>query len=226
MRQPLDTIYVTGEFKEKAVPGTGLPDAAGIRRHIGVDLRATIGTKVYAPGSGVVTASYASSAGQTIEIRIAGKLWRFMHLSKRHVSVGQSVSEGQVIALSGNSGGVAAHLHVDVRKDGTVWNASLNNYSDFRSVIADAAKPKLDMPAVGSVIQLIPKDTRTTFKAGTTNVAGKIDVKDNTYTYVVRGYDSKYPGRILMNSASAGGNGVALALYYTDGRRIEGWKQV
>lgn len=84
------------------------------------------------------------------------------------------------------------------------------------------------MPPKDSSIQLVGPVERTTFRAGTTNVAGKLKVGrgDSRYVYVVRGYDAKYPGRILINSASAGGNGVALALYYTNGNRIEGWKQL
>lgn len=136
MRLPLDTIHITGEFKEKAVPGTGLTDSAGVARHIGVDFRAAIGTPTYAPGDGVVTQSYTAGSGnQIIEIRIGSYLWRFLHLSERKVSAGQTVKEGQLIAKSGNTGGVAPHLHVDVRKDGTAWNASLNNYVDPRSLI-------------------------------------------------------------------------------------------
>lgn len=86
------------------------------------------------------------------------------------------------------------------------------------------AKPKYNMPKVGQKIQLIPKQKRGTFKAGTTKVAGTINVTNNTFIYLVRGYDKKYPNRILINSASAGGNGVALALYYTNGKSIGGWK--
>jgi hypothetical protein len=89
-----------------------------------------------------------------------------------------------------------------------------------------APKPSLKMPAVGSHIQLIPKQTRTTFKNGTTTVAGHIKVTDNSFIYQVRGYDKKYPYRILINSKSGGGNGVALALYYTNGAIIDGWKRV
>lgn len=135
MRYPLDSITITGAFKEKAQPGTGLADSSGVKRHIGVDLRAAVGTKVFAIGPGVVTMSYSGSAGQTIEIRIGDKLWRFMHLSRRDVVVGQKVGEGDVIGLSGNSGGVLAHLHLDARKDGTAYNASLNNYFDPLSLI-------------------------------------------------------------------------------------------
>ena len=89
-----------------------------------------------------------------------------------------------------------------------------------------AAKPSIKMPPVGSKIQLIPKDTRNTYKAGTTKKAGTIRVTDNTFIYTVRGYDPVYGSRILINSASAGGNGVALALYYTNGQIIPGWRQV
>lgn len=135
MRMPLDSIYITGAFREVAVPGTGLPDGSGTKRHIGVDLRASVGTPVYAVGSGTVTKSYVGTAGQTVEIRIGDKLWRFMHLSRRDVSAGAKVIEGQAIGLSGNSGGVAAHLHVDARKDNTLYNASLENYFDPLALI-------------------------------------------------------------------------------------------
>lgn len=91
---------------------------------------------------------------------------------------------------------------------------------------APAPAPSSKMPAVGSSIQLVPTQTRTTYRAGTATVAGHINVTNNEYVYVVRGYDSKYPGRILINSASAGGNGVGLALFYTNGQNIGGWKVV
>lgn len=86
--------------------------------------------------------------------------------------------------------------------------------------------PSQPMPAVGSKIQLLPPDTRTTFVAGTPTAAGQIRVTDNTFIYTVRGYDPKYPGRVIINSASAGGNGVGLALYYLNGQIIPGWKAV
>lgn len=88
------------------------------------------------------------------------------------------------------------------------------------------AKPSNQMPPVGSSIQILKGVTRTTFRAGTTKVAGHIYATDNTYIYTVRGYDPVYGGRVLINSASAGGNGVALALYYTNGVRVDGWKQI
>jgi len=88
------------------------------------------------------------------------------------------------------------------------------------------AKPAIKMPPVGSKIQLIPKDVRNTYRAGTTKKAGTIRVTDNTFIYTVRGYDPVYGGRIIINSASAGGDGVALALFYTNGQIIPGWRKV
>jgi len=79
-----------------------------------------------------------------------------------------------------------------------------------------AAKPSLRMPAVGSTVRFTVN--RTAFVSGTTKVKG-ILVPDNR---IVRGYDPVYPNRILVNSASVG-NGVAVALYYQNGTKIEGW---
>lgn len=89
-----------------------------------------------------------------------------------------------------------------------------------------AAKPTTLMPAIGSSIRLQAGINRTTFRAGTTKVAGVIRPTDNSFVYLVRGYDPVYGGRILINSASAGGNGTALALYYTNGNKVEGWSVV
>lgn len=80
------------------------------------------------------------------------------------------------------------------------------------------------MPPVGTVIQLLPGFQRTTFRAGTGIGAGVINPKDNSYVYTVRGYDPVYKNRVLINSKSAGGDGIALALYYVSGKVIPGWK--
>lgn len=102
------------------------------------------------------------------------------------------------------------------------WGESVN---DIRVIqwVPDATSSK---PPVGSKIQLIAPQTRTTWKLGTANKAGSIRVTDNTFVYLVRGYDPKYPGRAIINSASGGGNGVGLALYYNNGSLVEGWRKV
>lgn len=137
MRSPLSNVTVTGAFLERAVPGTGLKDTAGVARHIGVDLRASVGTTLYAPANGTVLNSYTNpnSGLQVIEASIEGKTHRFLHLSRRDVYAGNKFSQGQVIGLTGNSGGVAAHLHWDVRKAGTTYNNSLYNYHSPLSLL-------------------------------------------------------------------------------------------
>jgi hypothetical protein len=102
------------------------------------------------------------------------------------------------------------------------WGESINDVRVLKYVAEPVpATPK--MPKVGSLVTLLAPVDRTTFKNGTVTVAGHLRFKTNQ-SYVVRGYDKKYKGRILINSASGGGNGVALALYYTNGQRIPGWK--
>lgn len=136
--------------------------------------------------------------------------------------------------------------HVNVRlPDGRIWNDGRiwANLTVFRAShpslryrgwsthlngveVIKYQAPFYAMPPIGSRIQLLPHITRTTFRSGTTAVAGRINVNANDFFYFVRGYDSVHPNRIIINSASAGGNGIALALYYTDGRRVENWRQV
>lgn len=210
-------------------PGTG-----HFKLHLGYDYLVKF-APVKAPVAMTITGLYSGGAGGNyIEANDGTYTHRFLHLKSFNVSKGQRVSEGQTIATSGNTGAVTGanggyHLHHDVRKQGTAWNASFSNYIDWEKKIAANPPPQsggLDMPAVGSRIQLVPTITRTTFRAGTTNVAGSIRVTDNTFNYTVRGYDSKFPGRIIINSKSGGGDGVALALYYVSGKRIDGWKKI
>lgn len=106
------------------------------------------------------------------------------------------------------------------------WGESVNDVRviEFTPDPAPAPSPIFSLPAVNQVIQLLPVDTRTTFKAGTAQVVGQIKVVDDSYLYTVRGHDPVYKNRVLINSASAGGNGVSLALYYLSGTRIPGWK--
>lgn len=108
------------------------------------------------------------------------------------------------------------------------WSEDINGVRVVQPEANPAPAPNQPhgLPAVGSQIQLIAPQSRTTWKVGTATQAGTIHVTDNTFIYTVRGYDSKYPGRVVINSASAGGNGVGLALYYNTGALIEGWKQV
>lgn len=117
-----------------AYPGGGL--------HLGLDWAVPIGTVVVAPASGVILyaaapvgsntgylgnwSGYPAGGGNTIEMlcNVNGTLYAisFAHLSQNiYVSAGQSVSQGQTIALSGNSGNSSgAHTHVEVYNLGSM----------------------------------------------------------------------------------------------------------
>ncbi len=87
-------------------------------RHIGLDFRATMGTPVQAVNDGTVVLSTEQwTPGQTIIIDHGGSIFsKYNHLSERRVQTGQTVTRGQVIALSGRSGGQKSppHLHLDI----------------------------------------------------------------------------------------------------------------
>lgn len=88
--------------------------------HEGLDFRAKVGDPAYAVMDGVVKSSLRDSgpAGEMIVIQHpSGLMARYMHLSKRLVSAGQQVRQGQLIGQTGATGitSSAAHLHFDTR---------------------------------------------------------------------------------------------------------------
>ena len=101
-------------------------------KHLGVDHIVPSGTPLYAPFNGtIVWEGYGSQGGNTLHFRPDDQniVIRFMHLSE--FKKGQvRASEGELIALTGNTGSATtgAHLHTDISK-GSV------NYNDFNNFI-------------------------------------------------------------------------------------------
>lgn len=86
--------------------------------HSGVDFRAASGTSVVAVGAGtVVEAGWGGAYGDNIVIRMNdGTYTQYGHLSSIGVSVGQSVTPGVPIGLSGSTGNsTGPHLHFEAR---------------------------------------------------------------------------------------------------------------
>ncbi|MEU1851001.1 M23 family metallopeptidase [Streptomyces sp. NPDC019990] len=86
--------------------------------HTGVDFHAATGTPVHAVGMGtVVEAGWGGSYGNQVVIKMNdGTYTQYGHLSSISVSVGQQVTPGQQIGLSGATGNVTgAHLHFEAR---------------------------------------------------------------------------------------------------------------
>lgn len=112
---PLSTLEITSKFGKR-----------GRRRHQGVDFRAQVGTPVFSVGDGEViySSSQVRGYGRAVVIDHGNQIVTvYAHHSKNLVEVGEHVTKGQVIALTGRSGRTkGAHLHFEVRKDSVPVN--------------------------------------------------------------------------------------------------------
>ncbi|MDX2247161.1 MAG: M23 family metallopeptidase [Bacteroidia bacterium] len=94
------------------------------RMHTGIDFPVPIGTPVRAAASGVVTkivdhAGISSYGKHLIVAHDPIHSTMYAHLSKILVEPGQSVQQGETIALSGNTGlSTSPHLHFEIFKEG------------------------------------------------------------------------------------------------------------
>jgi murein DD-endopeptidase MepM/ murein hydrolase activator NlpD len=86
--------------------------------HTGIDFHAASGTAVHAVGSGtVVETGWGGAYGNEIVIKMHdGTYTQYGHLSSIGVSVGQTVTPGRQIGLSGSTGNTTGpHLHFEAR---------------------------------------------------------------------------------------------------------------
>lgn len=100
----------------------GQPTSGASTYHQGIDIGAPTGTPIVAAQSGtVVTASYSAGAGNYIMISHGNSVYTvYMHCSQLLVSVGQTVSRGEKIALVGSTGiSTGPHLHFGVSVNGS-----------------------------------------------------------------------------------------------------------
>lgn len=94
----------------------------GYPGHTGVDFPVPTGTKVMSAVSGLVTAvrHLTYSYGKHIRVQGGGVETIYAHLSSTLAKVGQKVTAGQLIGLSGSTGNsTGPHLHFEVRPPGT-----------------------------------------------------------------------------------------------------------
>ena len=139
---PLSTIFGTASTTTyiKPLSGGRLSSTFGRRKaptkgassyHKGVDWATPTGTSVVASSGGTVAkAGWGSGYGYVVYINHPdGRQTRYAHLSKVLVSAGQTVSQGQKIALSGNTGiSTGPHVHFEMLIGGSQVNPL--NYID------------------------------------------------------------------------------------------------
>lgn len=114
--KPISGGTLSSRFGRRTSPTKGASSY-----HKGVDWATPIGTAVMASSAGTVTkAGWGSGYGYVIYIQHAdGRQTRYGHLSKVLVSQGQTVSQGQKIALSGNTGvSTGPHVHFEILING------------------------------------------------------------------------------------------------------------
>ena len=118
--KPISGGRLSSNFGRRKAPTRGASSY-----HKGIDWSTPVGTAVMASSAGtVVKAGWGSGYGYVVYINHAdGRQTRYGHLSKVLVSVGQTVSQGQKIALSGNTGvSTGPHVHFEILINGSQVN--------------------------------------------------------------------------------------------------------
>ncbi|MBE0450204.1 MAG: M23 family metallopeptidase [Clostridia bacterium] len=101
------------------------PITGASKKHNGIDISNSVGTKIYSAGSGVVTFSgYSGAFGRVIIIDHGyGYESIYSHCSELLVNAGDTVSKADLIAKMGRTGrSTGSHLHFEIRYNGTPIN--------------------------------------------------------------------------------------------------------
>lgn len=108
--------YISSRFGTRVDPISG-----EVKTHGGTDIAAPLGTPILAAADGVVvTATWHNSYGYYVKIKHDETYSTlYAHCSALHVSVGQIVKQGQVIADCGSTGySTGPHCHFEVIQNG------------------------------------------------------------------------------------------------------------
>ncbi|WMS89126.1 peptidoglycan DD-metalloendopeptidase family protein [Pleionea litopenaei] len=112
LRAPVNFLYISSNFK----PRRFHPILKRWKAHRGIDYRAPTGTPILAAGDGKVIASSSNKYnGKYVFIQHGNNIvTKYLHMSRRAVSNGKRVKQGQVIGYVGATGlAEAPHLHYE-----------------------------------------------------------------------------------------------------------------
>lgn len=122
----IDTQAEPASLSEGSGQPTGLPVSGRMSQdyhdsHHGIDLAVPVGTPVRSTMAGRVAYSGWNNEGYGNLVIVENGAYRtyYAHLSSLPVQVGQTVSAGDLIGLSGNTGNsTGPHVHYEVRVNG------------------------------------------------------------------------------------------------------------
>ena len=118
---PVDSRRITSTYGGRASPG-----GIGSTNHKGVDIGGVgYGTAIRAAKAGVVIISqYQASYGNYVVVSHGGgNTTLYAHMSRRLVSVGDSVGQGSILGLTGSTGqSTGPHLHFEITENGSRVN--------------------------------------------------------------------------------------------------------
>lgn len=118
--KPISGGRLSSSFGRRSAPKKGASTY-----HKGVDWAVPTGTAVFASSGGTVSrAGWGSGYGYVVYIdHVDGRQTRYAHLSKVLVKKGETVKQGERIALSGNTGvSTGPHLHFEILINGSQVN--------------------------------------------------------------------------------------------------------
>ncbi|OKK22774.1 peptidase [Streptomyces sp. CB00455] len=125
---PVDGSYVSTQYHA----GGGMWSSGS---HTGIDFHAASGTTVHAVGAGtVVEAGWGGAYGNNVVIKHNdGTYTQYGHMNSLNVSVGDQVTPGQQIGLSGSTGNSSGpHLHFEART-GSQYGSDIDPLAYLRS---------------------------------------------------------------------------------------------
>lgn len=198
-RQPFRGSWPISQSYGEVIPGitfNGKP-------HTGIDYACPAGTEILASADGIVMMAGWDGTGYgnvIIILHEAKKATLYAHLNKCMVFKNQKVRQGDVIGLSGATGGTAAypitgpHLHFEVRK---IWN----NYTTHQDPITYLPLMSVDdsiKPAKLKGADALGKDVEVVAPAGAwgwnKEHTRKVTVLDFGTTGIYTGAHAKYNG--------------------------------
>ena len=110
-----------------------------MKGHNGVDFRASVGTKVFAPMDGIISVRDSGTEGYGLHIKIRNEFKGaeivLGHLSRCNLTEGHRVNVGDLIGSSGNTGfSFGPHVHMGYRllkpSDRDIWEWEVLDYKN------------------------------------------------------------------------------------------------